>query len=101
MIKSPTSLKIFNANSFLELPASACSEFERVKLVLDDEVILQPGVNKITVIGFDFVSGSITLRATEYNTPRAECVIPECNIEVIDGKVVLNTINIRTVVVRS
>lgn len=99
VIKTPTSLKIFNANQFLELPG-ACSDVERVKLVSDDEVILKPGVNKILLSCFDFASGSITLRATEYNTPRAQCIIPECDIEVIDGKVVLNIINITNEVIK-
>ncbi|CAH0722936.1 unnamed protein product, partial [Brenthis ino] len=92
VIKTPTSLKIYNANILTELP-NIHETADRIRLVTDETVVLQPGVNKIVVSCLQPIFDSVLINNTEHNTPRAECIISTCENDMIQGKTVLKVFN--------
>lgn len=91
VVKTPTSLKIYNANYFPELPSNY-KDIDRAKLCAYEDIQLQPGINKIILSCTD-ISGPVSITKTENLKPRSEYIIPGCISESIEGRLVINAIN--------
>lgn len=92
VVKTATQLLICDRDMNLEL-MELCDAMEKVKLYPQEDVILNPGVNKVIVRSDPIVCGLLELKHSEQRKPLCERDVVSEMIEGQDGNAIIKLIN--------